>query len=579
MCLSHDASALTSERSHGSNSGMSYDSPIGVIGGDRPRVAYFCMEYGLDEKLPIYSGGLGVLAGDFMRSAHALALPVVGVGIVWEEGYTTQHLGPAGEPLDLPTPLDRTHLVKEEPIVTVTIGGHEVPLCIWRVDGLGAAPLYLLEPTEERDRWINRRLYGGGKDERVAQEIVLGIGGVRALQALGIDVDVYHFNEGHALFAGLELLQRARARGLGFDDAWDEARAQIVFTTHTPIDAGNEEHDHERLRRLGANLGLTHAELTRIGGDPFNMTVGALRLSRNANAVAELHGETARRMWRHVDDAAPIVAVTNGVDHRVWQDARVRDAIADGNDAALDAARLACKRELAAEVAQRTGVTLDPERLIIGFARRATAYKRATLLFHDERRIAPLLEDGRVQLVYSGKAHPRDGGGQELVREMVALSKRYAGRMVFVPNYDLALGRLLTRGVDVWLNTPRRPLEACGTSGMKAAMNGVLNCSILDGWWPEACDHGVNGWAIGERLLDDDAGDAADAAALYALLEDEIVPTWYGNRARWRQMMRASIDVGVQQFSSDRMVRDYYTRLYRAPAVGAVARRAAAANE
>jgi starch phosphorylase len=227
-------------------------------------------------------------------------------------------------------------------------------------------------------------------------------------------------------------------------------------------------------------------------------------------------------------------------------------------------------------VARRTGVALDESKLIIGFARRATAYKRATLLFRDEARIEPLLASGQLQIVYSGKAHPRDFGGQELVKEILALANKYAGSVVFVPNYDLALGRLITRGVDVWLNTPRRPLEACGTSGMKAAMNGVLNCSILDGWWPEACDHGVNGWAIGERLLGDDSDDARDAAALYALLEDEIVPTFYGNRARWRAMMRESIAVGVQQFSSDRMVTDYYTRLYRRELVRAQRR---AANE
>ncbi|MDB4969508.1 MAG: hypothetical protein JWN44_5197 [Myxococcales bacterium] len=554
---------------------MSYEGPTPRI-GERPHVAYFCMEYGLVESLPIYSGGLGVLAGDFMRSAHALSLPVVGVGIVWEEGYTTQRIGPLGETLDLPTPLDRSHLVKEAPTVTVTIGGHEVPLCIWRVEGLRAAPLYLLEPILPRDRWINRRLYGGGKDDRVAQEIILGVGGVLALQALGLPVDVYHFNEGHALFAGLELVRQARARGLDFDAAWDDTRARIVFTTHTPIDAGNEEHDVARLVRLGANMGLTALELQRLGGDPFNMTVAALRLSRNANAVAELHGETARKMWRHVSDAAPIVAITNGVDHRVWQDARVRDAISDGDDAALDSARAACKRELVREVAERTGVVLDDEALIIGFARRATAYKRATLLFHDEARIAPLLESGRVQLVYSGKAHPRDFGGQDLVREMVTLQRRFGGSVVFVPNYDLQLGRVLSRGVDVWLNTPRRPLEACGTSGMKAAMNGVINCSILDGWWPEACNHGINGWAVGERLLDEDSDDTNDAAALYALLEDDILPTFYGNRLRWRYMMRESIAVAVQQFSSDRMVRDYYASLYKRPTATALKRRAAA---
>jgi starch phosphorylase len=540
---------------------MSY---VSSSDGDLPQVAYFCMEYGLDERLPIYSGGLGVLAGDFMRSAKALAMPLVGVGIVWGEGYTTQRIGAGGECEDHPTPLDRRHLERLEPTVSVTVAGHEVPLAIWTVAGLGSAPLYLLEPIEERDRWITRRLYGGGKDDRVAQEIVLGVGGVRALAALGIDVDVYHFNEGHALFAGLELLRQARGRGASFHDAWAATRERIVFTTHTPIDAGNEEHDLERLRRMGASLGLTLHELERLGGKPFNMTVAALRLSRYANAVAALHGETARKMWRHVEDAAPIDAITNGVDARVWQDAGIAAAIADGSDDALEAARAACKHELVAEVARRTGVQLKPDALLLGFARRATPYKRATLLFRDQARMASLLGDGRVQVVYSGKAHPRDVGGRELVREMVQLSERYPGAVLFVPDYDLALGRALTRGVDVWLNTPRRPLEACGTSGMKAAMNGVLNCSILDGWWPEACEHGANGWAIGDGLLDQES-DEADAAALYALLEDEIVPTYFADRARWRSMMRASIAMATTGFSSDRMLLDYYARLYRKP--------------
>jgi starch phosphorylase len=559
---------------------MSYEGP--EI-GERPRVAYFCMEYGLDESLPIYSGGLGVLAGDFMRSAHALGMPVVGVGIVWGQGYTTQRIAASGTNEDHPTPHDRRHLHKLPQTVSVTIGGRVVPLSIYRVEGLEAAPLYLLEPSEGRDRWITERLYGGGSDDRIAQEIVLGVGGVRALQALNIEVDLFHFNEGHALFAGFELMRQARGRGLDFDGAWAETREQIVFTTHTPIDAGNEEHAFERLELQGATLGLTAAQLERLGGRPFNMTVGALRLSRNANAVAQLHGETARHMWRHVADGAPIASITNGVDARVWQDARVRAAAAllgDGSDGALDAARAACKRALCAEVAARSGVVLDPDLLTIGFARRATAYKRATLLFRDEERMAALLDKGPVQLVYAGKAHPRDAGGQALVTEMVQLARRYDGRVVFVPNYDLALGRALTRGVDVWLNTPRRPLEACGTSGMKAAMNGVLNCSILDGWWPEACEHGVNGWAIGDHLLEDEPGDEADAAALYALLEDEIIPTFYEQRARWRGMMRASIAATAEAFSSDRMLRDYYAQLYRRPAAAKLAAsRRAAVNE
>jgi starch phosphorylase len=521
------------------------------------------MEFGLSETLTIYSGGLGVLAGDFLRAARALQLPLVGVGIAWAEGYTKQRIAPDGSPEDLPVALDRSKLHREAPTVTVQIAGHDVPLAIFRVDAFDNAPLYLLEPINERDRWITRRLYGGGDDDRVAQEIVLGVGGVRALQALGLPVDFYHFNEGHAVFAGLELIRQRRERGASFDGAWSQVRDQIVFTTHTPVDAGNEKHDFDRLRRMGARAGLSNEELERIGGRPFNMTVAGLRLSSRANAVAELHAVTARQMWSHVIDGAPIAAITNGVDHRVWQDARVRDS---SSPDALEAAHRAAKRELLDVIASRTGCVLHDGKLTIGFARRATAYKRATLLFHEWPRAAALLDEGKLQLVFAGKNHPRDAGGRALVAELVHLSRRFPGKVVFLPDYDLELGRVLTRGCDVWLNTPRRPLEACGTSGMKAAMNGVLNLSILDGWWVEGCEHGVNGWRIGPpdgaSYATEAEGDALDAAALHDLLEREVVPTFYGDRARWLEMMRASIEMATTRFSADRMVRDYYAQLY-----------------
>jgi starch phosphorylase len=531
---------------------------------ENPHVAYFCMEFGLDETLPIYAGGLGVLAGDFLRAAHALALPVVGVGIAWDEGYTVQRISSSGHPEDHPAQLDRKLLRAELPTVVVRIQGRDIPLRIWRCDRFANAPLYLLEPALERDRWITRRLYGGRAEERVAQEIVLGVGGVRALAALGLPIDLYHFNEGHAVFAGLELVRQNRAHGASFEAAWAEARRQIVFTTHTPVDAGNEKHEHEVLRRVGAAEGFSPSELERIGGRPFNMTVAGLRLSRRANAVAELHGKTARHMWSHVEDGAPIDAITNGVDHRQWQDAGVRNARTSGE---IDSAHNVCKLELLAEITKRTGVALDPDVLTVGFARRKTAYKRPTLLFHHRARAEALLDSGKLQLVFAGKAHPRDAGGQALVREVVELAKRHPGRVVFLPDYDLRLGRLLTRGCDVWLNTPRRPLEACGTSGMKAAMNGVLNVSILDGWWVEGCIHGVNGWHIGDERVhpSDAAADMADAQALHDLLENQVLPTYYGERARWLRMMRASIDMALTHFTADRMLRDYYRLLYRAP--------------
>jgi starch phosphorylase len=527
-----------------------------------PTVAYYCMEFGLSERLPIYAGGLGVLAGDFLRAAHALRLPVVGVGLLWGDGYTTQAIGPDDHPEDHPTRVDRSLLHREEEVVSVHVAGRDVPLAIWRCDAFDNATLYLLEPTEERDRAMTRRLYGGDEDMRVAQEILLGVGGVRALDAMGIDVDVHHFNEGHAVFAGLELIRRERAKGASFEEAWARVRPRIVFTTHTPVDAGNERHDHARLRKMGATLGFTEAEVTALGGTPFNMTAAGLRLASRANAVAELHGETARAMWRHVEDGAPIVSITNGVDHRVWQDEAL--AAYPLSDEDLDAARARLRRELLDAVAARTGVRLDPERLTIGFARRATAYKRATLFFHDRPRAEAMLEKGELQLVFAGKNHPKDVGGRQLIAELVALSRKFPSSVVFVPDYDMELGRLITRGCDVWMNTPRRPLEACGTSGMKAAMNGVLNLSILDGWWVEGCEHGVTGWRIGEpRWHESEAeGDELDAADLHDVLEREVVPTFYGDRAKWRKMMRASIAMAIGRFTADRMLREYYEKLY-----------------
>jgi starch phosphorylase len=527
-----------------------------------PLVAYFSMEYGLHEEFHSYAGGLGVLAGDFMKSAGNLSLPVVGIGLRWAQGYTVQRVGPDGYPYDEwrdypPGPLTDTGVR-----VRVRVAAREVECCVWRVGRYAIAPLFLLEPTDERDRWITRRLYDPAPDCRIAQEMLLGIGGVRALRALHLPVDLYHFNEGHAVFAGIELITDRMEAGADFQAAWRMARERIVFTTHTPVPAGNEVHAIDDLRRLGAGCELVEAELREIGGDPFNMTVAGLRLSRRANAVAQLHGETARAMWAHVDGAAPIIAITNGVHRGTWQDPRIPLA-AEAGDEALRQARRQMKDELLVEVASRAGVRLDSEALTIGFARRAATYKRPDLLLRDPDRLAPLLKERRVQLVFSGKAHPADQAGKAVIALLVETIRQWPESIVFLENYDMALGRLMTRGCDVWLNTPRRPMEASGTSGMKAAMNGTLNLSILDGWWPEGCEHGVTGWAIGDEGVGADQ-DARDLEALYATLEHEVLPAW-ADPARWTGMMRASIRMGADRFSSDRMVGEYFDRLYTAP--------------
>jgi glycogen phosphorylase len=538
----------------------------------KPTVAYFCMEYGVSPELPIYSGGLGVLAGDTMKSAGDLKLPVLGIGLFWHEGYTRQIIGKDGQPEDQYVSTSRDAL---EPVevsgVEVEVLGKTVPLRAFKVKNYLSSTLYLLEPAEEEDRWITKRLYGGGDEDRLAQEIILGVGGVRLLRALGVEVEVYHFNEGHAVFAGLELLREQMAAGADLEKALAAVRPQVVFTTHTPVAAGNETHDLGTMAKVGADVGIERPVLERLGGTPFSMTVAGLRLAHRANAVAQLHGETAKRMWHHVKDGAPIIAITNGVHHPTWQDARIRDAMgasaAPARREGLWTAHQALKAELIAGIKERAGVELKDDVLLVGFARRATAYKRADLIFGEPERLDPLFREGKLQLVFSGKAHPKDQPGKALIARLVEASKRWPHGVVFLENYDMTLGALLTRGCDVWLNNPRRPMEASGTSGMKAAMNGCLNASILDGWWPEGCEHGVTGWQIGDTSGDALAGnvdeqDARDRAALYETLVGEVVPTYYKRRERWIEMMESSISMSQRPFSSDRMVEEYFSRLY-----------------
>jgi starch phosphorylase len=469
------------------------------------------------------------------------------------------------------TPRDAVRRVDAR--VEVTVRGKKIPLRAWRVERYLTSTLYLLEPEREEDRWITRRLYGGGVEDRVAQEIVLGVGGVRLLHALGESIDVFHFNEGHAVFAGLELLHQQRFAGDTLSERLERLRPHVVFTTHTPVPAGNEVHELALMRKMSADLGFTDPELEMIGGDPFSMTVAGLRLARLANGVAALHGETAREMWKDVDGAAPIISVTNGVHQPTWQDARIRAALVadkprDRQDTELWQVHQQLKMELISEVARRTGTRLAPDKLLIGFARRAAAYKRADLILGDDRALHRLFEHG-VQIVYSGKAHPRDSAGKALVGKLLDAAKHHAQHIVFLENYDMRIGALMTRGADIWLNNPRRPLEASGTSGMKAAMNGVPNLSVLDGWWPEGCVHGITGWKIGDPDPADDAFDEKDAARvdkrdrelLHVVLERDVLPA-YGERRRWIEIMRASIAMSQWRFSSDRQVEDYVNNVY-----------------
>jgi starch phosphorylase len=593
-------------------------------------VAYFSTEFGLDESLPIYSGGLGVLAGDHLKSASDLGVPLVGVGLLYREGYFRQALDESGWQVERYPSNDASRLAvtREDVEVRVHLDGEDVAVRVWRAD-VGRRQLYLLDTdvdgNSDRARGVTWTLYGGDREQRLRQELVLGIGGVRALRALGHAPTVFHMNEGHSAFLVLERVRELIAAGTALVEATEQVRATTVFTTHTPVPAGNEVFDPELVRRyLGdavARYGGAWGDLlalARVNGDEqsFGLTPLALRAAAYANGVSALHGRVAREMWAGVwpdrgGEEVPIGSVTNGVHGPTWVGAelgsalRLRGARLDGDpsddgwarahelsDEELWTVHTTRKRHLV-EVARRrferqldgreTGrFGLDPDALTIGFARRFATYKRATLLFADPARLAWLFNDPHrpVQLVVAGKSHPADDGGKQLIRRLVELSRdpRFGGRIVFLEDYEMTLARELVQGVDVWLNNPRRPLEASGTSGMKAGMNGALNLSILDGWWAEGYGPEL-GWAIGgtEEHADEASGDAADARTLLGLLEHEVVPTFYdrddaGLPRRWLGMMRQSIAQVGERYNTGRMVAEYVERYYLPAHAGRYAR-------
>lgn len=535
---------------------------IGVEINYKPKVAYFCMEFGLDESFPIYSGGLGILAGDILKSARDLEVPMVGVGILWSEGYTNQFIDKDLNPYDCAQEYATDHLEDTGVSVKLWVRDEEVTCKVWKSEKFGTVPLYLLDANipGSNHGWMTRQLYYGDGQDRIAAEIILGIGGVKALRALGIDVDIYHLNEGHAVFSGFELIRENLHQGLDFEQAWEEVRQQIVFTTHTPVMAGNEEHSHELLRTMGAYNGLEYDQVLKIGGDPFNMTIAGLRLSYIANGVSQLHGMTARSMWRGNDGTSPLIAVTNGVHQKTWQNPQIAQYHqTNGN---LWRPHMNAKRKLFNYIEEKTGVKFDPDILTIGYARRSAAYKRIGLLFHQPEVIEPLLKAKTIQLVFSGKAHPQDDVGKQGITNLMQIAKRFPQSIVYLENYNMEIGRLMTSGCDVWLNNPQRPLEASGTSGMKAAMNGVLNMSTLDGWWPEGCVHGENGWQVGGGYEGPEQTHV-DAASLYEVLLNEVIPTYYDNRKKWVDMMHSSIDMGLHRFTGVRMVAEYYNLLYQ----------------
>ncbi|MDR2443414.1 MAG: alpha-glucan family phosphorylase [Deltaproteobacteria bacterium] len=602
-------------------------------------VAYFSAEFGLTSCLPIYSGGLGILAGDHLKSASDVNIPLVAVGLLYQEGYFQQYLNNDGWQMERypANAFDTLPLVQivdsaGAPIkVSVRFKDQTAAIAVWKAQ-VGRIPLYLLDTDLDENppdiRATTAQLYGGDREMRIRQEIVLGIGGVRALKAMGITPTVIHMNEGHSAFSALERINLLRKdNGLSFDAAREVVRSSTVFTTHTPVPAGNDTFSPDLARAYfedyAKELGISWPVLLGYGrvnprdeSEPFGVTPLSLRLSAHANGVSKLHGLVSRNIWQNIwprtpVQDTPIDSVTNGVHISTWASREIARLYTRylGQDwkedpdpehiwefisqiplSELWRAHCHCRERLIAFARRRQfsqlksqGATADvvhkamelfsPDTLTIGFARRFATYKRATLLFSDPDRLSKILNNPQrpIQIIIAGKAHPQDNEGKAFIKSIIHFSReeRFHNRIMFLENYNIHLASLLTAGCDVWLNNPRRPLEACGTSGMKALANGVLNLSVLDGWWDEGYDPKY-GWAIGSGEVDSNQAlqDMTESQALYNLLEHQVAPNFYtrtsdGIPVVWCEMMRNSIKDLVPRFSSHRMVTDYYERFYR----------------
>lgn len=592
-------------------------------------VAYFSFEFGLHEVLPMYAGGLGVLAADHLKEASDLGVPMVGIGFLYVHGYFKQRIHEDGwqeaifERIDFNSlPITLVRDAQGQPLViALELPKRKVHFQVWKAQ-VGRVPLYLIDTdlpiNELSDRMLTQRLYDPDPSTRLDQEIVLGIGGVRLLRVLNIEPAVWHLNEGHPVFSTLERIRELVAQGFSFEEARARVRRNTLFTTHTPVAAGNDRFPRwlveQHFSGYWEQLGLTREDFLALGDDhgDFGVTPLSLRMSAKANGVSELHGHVARAMWQwmYPDRETPITHITNGVHVRTWLARRMKvllDEYLGVNwlnrlddpitwqlfdelpDDALWNVRKHLKRKLASFMRERarakwithsrhpvqiiaSGVMIDPNVLTIGFARRFATYKRATLILSDLPRLLRILNNPArpVQIIFAGKAHPNDEPGKRFIQELYRVIKDAdtAGRMVFIEDYDMNVARHLVQGVDVWLNTPRRPYEASGTSGMKAAINGALNFSVLDGWWREAWN-GRNGWAIGEdRDYDDpEQQDRADAEALYTILEEEIVPLYYTTGSddiphEWLKRVRESMRTILPQFSTRRMLKQYIAEMY-----------------
>ncbi|MCI1273517.1 MAG: alpha-glucan family phosphorylase [Clostridiaceae bacterium] len=534
-----------------------------------PSVAYFSMEIAIDQSLSTYSGGLGFLAGSHMLSAGYLGLPVVGVTMLWSYGYYDQRIGQDGQVEVAYIRKYYDYLSDVDATTTVDIFGEQVKVKAYLVkpELFGTCPVYLLttdiEGNSDWAKSISHKLYDGNEKIRIAQETVLGIGGVRILQALGYSFDVVHMNEGHALPAAFELLRQ-------YNGNLDEVKKKTVFTTHTPVAAGNEVHWVDTLMEGGFFAGCKRETAVSLGGENFSLTVAALRMSRIANAVSQLHGLVANKMWEWVDGRCPIRAITNAVNLHYWQDPRIKRA--QTLQDLLDVKR-EMKAELFKYVANVAGKRFDPDVLTITWARRFADYKRAWLILLDEDRITKLLDENKVQIIFAGKFHPDDVMGKEMFNKILKRSHTMKN-VVVLPGYELQLSGMLKRGSDIWLNTPMRPLEASGTSGMSANANGAVHLSIYDGWAVEGTFDGINGYTIEYDGLDDDMDsyqrNLKDHDCMMSKIENEIIPTYYDDKMKWATIMRQAIRTSEAYFNSDRMVIEYFNRLYKPIAHGGI---------
>ena len=609
-------------------------------------VAYFSAEFGLHESIPVYSGGLGILAGDTLKSASDLGIPLVGVGLLYAQGYFNQRLDVSGWQQETypETPTDKLPLQQVmddegKPVrISVETRAGKIAAAVWSM-AVGRSRLLLLDSDLEEnppaDRELTRRLYGGDSSVRIRQELLLGVGGVRALSALGINPAVLHLNEGHSVFSILEMARmEMSADGIEFPDALRRVKGRTVFTTHTPVDAGHDRFDSglvdQTIGPLRDALHLTHEELmtlgrinTQDGNEPFCMTVLGLKGAWKSNAVSALHGKVTRHMWHSLwptrsEFEVPIGHITNGVHVASWLATPMRqifdaylgsewakamdrpetwECIHDIDDGELWEAHQILKTRLVSYVQREvctqetarqengsacdlTMKRLDPSILTIGFSRRFATYKRSSLIFDDDQRLERLVRDADrpIQIIYAGKAHPNDEPGKHLIQRIFRMSRdpRFMGRIVFLEDYDINVARHLVQGADVWLNCPRRPREACGTSGMKAVFNGTLNLGVLDGWWAEAYD-GMNGFAIGrgQQHADDGVQDKIDAEALYSTLENEVIPLFYecddrGIPVRWAARVKHAIQSLAWRYNAARMLVQYARECYL-PSVGAQA--------